>query len=403
MRRGGDTMPYKNQSWYKLAGIFLILMLAILSFAACSGGGKAITQVQAPPKYGSVTPQPLAPHNTNVITATAGTGGSISPSGIVVVQVHTNKTFSINPNDGYKITDVKVDGASVGPLNVYTFKDVFADHTISAVFDKLIKVIYTITATADANGSISPSGTVNVDEHASQVFTIKPNDGYKIGDVKIDGVSAGAVNTYTFNDIIANHTISAVFVELGPASMYDGTYTGTLKYNYRNSKSIDSLGNPIWNPWTTASFDLTLTFKTNEIDADAVTAIVTHVSCSEPGFGATGDGITPLNVSAEKASVGYLPTKPPITHSDLSIVITFQNGAVLDLWNVNASSDESSLYNNAPDAVASGTWNAYNVPSGILKNIDNPAINSYYEFQFTSWSLTRVSPPTTVWGTPPVK
>ncbi len=342
-------MLYKKYFWYKLAGILLILILTISSLAACGGGGKPITQVQAPPKYGSVTPQPLAPHNTNVITATAGTGGSISPSGTVVVQVHTDKTFSISPNDGYKITDVKVDGASAGPLNTYTFKDVFADHTISAVFDKLVKVIYTITATSGANGSISPSGTINAVEHTSQVFTIKPNDGYKIADVKVDGVSAGAVNTYTFNDITANHTISAVFAELGPMSMYDGTYTGTVKYNYRNSKSIDSLGNPIWNPWTTASFDLSLTFKTNEIDADAVTAIVTHVSCSEPGFGATGNGITPLNVSDEKASVGYLPTKPPITHSDLSIVITFPNGAVLDLWNVNASSDESTLYNNVAD------------------------------------------------------
>ena len=337
-----------------------------LLLAACGGGGKAITQVQAPPKYGSLTPQPLAPHNTNVITATAGTGGSISPSGTVVVQVHTDKTFSISPNDGYKITDVKVDGASVGPLNTYTFKDVFADHTISAVFDKLVKVIYTITATADVNGSISPSGTINADEHTSQVFTIKPNDGYKIADVKVDGVSVGAVDTYTFNDITANHTISAVFAELGPTSMYDGTYTGTLKYNYRIYKSVDSLGNPIWDPWTTASFDLTLTLKTTEIDPDAVTAIVTHVSCSEPGFGATGNGVTPLNVSDEKSSIGYLPTKPPITHSDLSIVITFPNGAVLNLWNVNASSDESTLYNNAADTVATGPWNAYNVPSGTL-------------------------------------
>jgi hypothetical protein len=396
-------MLYKNFAWYKLAVMLLTLVLVIPLLAACSGGSKAITQVQAPPKYGSSTPRPLAPHNTNVITATAGTGGSISPSGTVIVPVHTDKSLNIKPDDGYKITDVKVDGASVGPLGNYTFKDVFADHTISAVFTELVKISYTITATAGANGSISPSGTVNINQHANQVFTIKPDDGYKIADVKVDGESAGAVNTYTFNDITANHSISAVFAELGPASMYDGTYTGTLNYNFRNSKSIDSLGNPIWNPWTTASLDLTLIFKTTEIDADAVTAIVTHVSCSEPGFGATGDGVTPLNVSDEKASVGYLPTKPPITNSDLSIVITFPNGAVLDLWNVNASSDESTLYNNAPDAAASGTWNAYNVPSGIFKNIDNPATNSYYEFQFTSWSLTRVSPPTTVWGVPPVK
>jgi ABC-type transporter MlaC component len=389
----------KNLSWYKLVGILLTLVLVMSILAACSGGGKAITQVQAPPKYGSVTPQKLAPHNTNVITATAGTGGSISPSGTVIVQVHTNKTFNISPNDGYKITDVKVDGASVGPLNAYTFKDVYADHTILATFDKLVKIIYTITATAGANGSISPSGTVNVNEHTSQVFTIKPSDGYKIADVQVDGASVGAVDTYTFDDITANHTISAVFAELGPTSLYDGTYQGTLKYTYRIYKSVDALGNPIWGPWTTATLDLTLTLKTTEIDPDAVTVIVTHVICTEPGFGATGEGVTPLNVSDEESSVGYLPPEPPVTQSDFSIVITFPNGAVLDLWNVNASSDGNTLYN-ASDSVT--PWNAYNVPSGTLLYIDNPPAYAGSEFQFYDWTLTKVSSPTTVWGIPPV-
>jgi hypothetical protein len=401
-------MLHKNRSWYKLAGILLTLMLVILSFAACSGGVKVTKQVQAPPKYGTVTPQPLAPHNTNIITATAGTSGSISPSGTVVVQVHTDKTFSISPNDGYKITDVKIDSKSVGAVNSYTFKDVYADHTISAVFDKVVKVKYTIIATAGANGSISPSGAVIVDEHTSQVFAIKPNSGSQIIDVKVDGVSVGAAATYTFNDITANHSISAKFAELspttpiGPSSSYDGTYQGTLKYTYRIYKSVDSLGNPIWGQWTTATFDLSITLKTTEIDSDAVTAIVTHVSCSEPGFGATGNGIAPLNVSDKKSSIAYLPTEPPITKSDLSIVITFPNGATLNLWNVNASSDESTLYNNAPET-ATGAWNAFNVPSGTLQYIDNPPAYAGSEFQFASWTLTRVSPPTTVWGIGPIK
>jgi hypothetical protein len=407
MGRGDYNLLRKSHSWYKLAGVLLIPALVMLLLAACGGGGKVTTQVQAPPKYGSVTPNPLAPHNTNVITATAGTGGLISPSGTVVVQVHIDKTFSISPNDDYKITDVKVDGKSVGTSTTYTFKDVFADHTISATFDKLVKVKYTITATAGAGGLISPSGSIIVDEHTNQIFTIAPNNGYKIADVKVDGASVGAVATYTFSDITANHLISVMFAAFpttptGPSSSYDGTYQGTLKYTYRIYKSVDSLGNPIWGQWTTATFNLSITLKTTEIDSDAVTAIVTQVSCSEPGFGATGNGVVPLNVSDEKSSIAYLPTTPPITKSDLSIVITFPNGATLNLWNVNASADESTLYNNAPET-ATGAWNAFNVPSGTLQYIDNPPAYAGSEFQFASWTLTRVPPPTTVWGIGPIK
>lgn len=401
-------MFHKSHSWNILVGVILILILVILLLAGCGGGGKVTSQVQAPPKYSNVTPQPLAPHNTNVITASVGVGGSISPSGTVVVPVHTDQTFSISPGDGYKITDVKVDGKSVGALKTYTFKDVYADHTISAAFDKATKVKYTITTTAGAGGSISPSGSLVVDAHSSQDFTITPNDGYKIADVKVDGKSIGALGGFTINDITVNHSVSAVFAALspttpsGPSSSYDGTYQGTLKYTYRIYKSVDALGNPVWGQWTTATLNLSITLKTTDIETDVVTAIVTQVSCSEPGFEATGNGVAPLNVSDEKSSIAYLPTVPSITNSDLSITITFPNGAVLNLWNVNANADESVLYNNAPDT-ATRAWNAFNVPSGVFQYIDNPPAYSGSEFKFESWSLTRITPPNTVWGIGPVK
>jgi len=72
---------------------------------------------------------------------------------------------------------------------------------------------FTITATAGQGGTIYPSGSVSVVSGSSQTFTIKPNLGYKIKDVKVDGTSVGAVNTYTFTNITSNHTIEAVFVK----------------------------------------------------------------------------------------------------------------------------------------------------------------------------------------------
>ena len=69
----------------------------------------------------------------------------------------------------------------------------------------------TIQASANANGFISPSGNVKVREGADQTFTITPDNGYVVADVKIDGKSIGAVKTYTFEKVKGSHTIEAVF------------------------------------------------------------------------------------------------------------------------------------------------------------------------------------------------
>jgi hypothetical protein len=146
---------------------------------------------------------------TYTITATAGTGGSITPSGSVKVNYGANKTFKITPNAGYQIKDVKVDNVSKGAISTYTFTNVTTNHTISATFK--IKT-YTITATAGTGGKISPSGSVTVNHGADKTFTITPNTRYKIKDVKVDNVSKGAISTYTFTNVTANHTISAIFI-----------------------------------------------------------------------------------------------------------------------------------------------------------------------------------------------
>ena len=68
-----------------------------------------------------------------------------------------------------------------------------------------------ITATADANGTIDPSGEVAVPKGENQTFKITPNEGYHINDVLVDNVSVGAVSTYTFENVVDNHTIHATF------------------------------------------------------------------------------------------------------------------------------------------------------------------------------------------------
>ncbi|MGB8707167.1 MAG: hypothetical protein WCD72_04355, partial [Dehalococcoidia bacterium] len=72
---------------------------------------------------------------------------------------------------------------------------------------------YTITASAGANCSISPSGNVVINQGGNQTYTITPDAGYHVADVLVDGASVGAVASYNFTNVTANHTISASFTQ----------------------------------------------------------------------------------------------------------------------------------------------------------------------------------------------
>jgi len=63
----------------------------------------------------------------------------------------------------------------------------------------------------DLNGSISPTGNVSVREGRDQTFTITPDKGYVVANVKIDGRSIGAVKSYTFENVKRAHTIEVSF------------------------------------------------------------------------------------------------------------------------------------------------------------------------------------------------
>ncbi|MGC9321688.1 MAG: InlB B-repeat-containing protein, partial [Kosmotogaceae bacterium] len=82
---------------------------------------------------------------TYTITASAGTGGSINPSGSVSVEHGSSKTFIMSPSEGYGVEDVLVDGESVGPRDTYTFNNITSSHTISVSFSTLPPETYTVT------------------------------------------------------------------------------------------------------------------------------------------------------------------------------------------------------------------------------------------------------------------
>jgi len=131
-------------------------------------------------------------------------------------------SLNITADPGYLISQISIaqNGSSQAEglfhptsnnrsFNYFTENSYWASRTVSAIF---VLETFTLTASAGANGSISPAGDTVVDHGTNQTYTITPDPGYHIDDVLVDGVSVGAVSSYTFTDVQTDHTIDALFV-----------------------------------------------------------------------------------------------------------------------------------------------------------------------------------------------
>ena len=133
-------------------------------------------------------------------------------------------------NEGKGFKDCAINGTSnsfttgvVGKdCNGYKYRCIVSNSTGSVTSDSATLTViddaappsettYNITAAAGANGSISPSGSVEVKEGADQTFTITADEGYEIENLKVDGSDVSAASSYTFNNVTEAHRIEATF------------------------------------------------------------------------------------------------------------------------------------------------------------------------------------------------
>ncbi|MBU5638894.1 hypothetical protein KOM00_19395 [Geomonas sp. Red69] len=178
------------------------------------------------------------------ITASAGPNGTVDPAGALGVNAGSDQSYTITAAANFKVADVLVDGASVGPVTSYSFTNVSAGHTLSATFTP---IVYTITATAGVNGTIDPAGASSVNSGTTKAYTILADAHYRIADVQVDGVSVGAVSSYSFENITANHTIAATFTPI--------VYTVTASAGANGT--IDPVGPREVNSGTSAVYAIT--------------------------------------------------------------------------------------------------------------------------------------------------
>ena len=142
------------------------------------------------------------------VTASAGTGGTIAPSGVSLVGDGATPSYTITPATGYHVADVLVNGASVGAVTNYTFAAVHADQTIAASF--AINT-YTLTVNVSGSGSVAKSPDQATYTHGTAVqLTATATPPFTFAGWS--GDTTGATNPVTIA-MTGNKTITATFTQ----------------------------------------------------------------------------------------------------------------------------------------------------------------------------------------------
>lgn len=145
--------------------------------------------------------------NSYIVTVSANPSNGGTATGSGTYNYGQNCTVSASPNNGFAFTNWTENGTQVSTNATYSFT-VNGNRNLVANF---AQNVHTITATAGANGSISPSGAVSVANGGSQTFEMIPNSGYAVFEIYVDGNLVGSMTSFTFNNVVADHSIFVTF------------------------------------------------------------------------------------------------------------------------------------------------------------------------------------------------
>lgn len=141
-------------------------------------------------------------------------------------------TYSFAPSDACSdLITVIIDGVNLGPIASYSFNAISSIHTVNASFTPLV---YTVTASTGANGTVS--GPQRPACGSYPVYSITPDPCYRIDSLIVDGVLVAPTNLVTFPSINSNHSIYATFSRpvftVTTTATGAGTVTPTGAFNY---------------------------------------------------------------------------------------------------------------------------------------------------------------------------
>ena len=178
---------------------------------------------------------------TFTISATAGSGGSISPQGVTRVVYGSTPSYSISPNIGFIIDSITLNGNKIPNINNILLDSVKANQILSVTF-KL--QTFTISSSAGIGGTISFAGDSILNYNANMLYRITPNIGFTIDSLLIDDILQSNTTNYLFNNIASNHRIRVTFkpiqfIIIGGVNANQGTISTTRDtLNYGESIRI---------------------------------------------------------------------------------------------------------------------------------------------------------------------
>ncbi|PCJ59071.1 MAG: hypothetical protein COA79_11980, partial [Planctomycetota bacterium] len=213
---------------------------------------------------------------------------------------------------------------------------------------------FTINSSAGANGSITPSGSTIVAINASQNYTITPDSGYTIQSIIVDGASVPTASTFTFNNILSNHTIVASF-RLIPM-------THTIIASANTGGSISPNGNIIVGDGLNQSFSIT-----PEAGKEILDVLIDGTSVG-----------TPSNYTFSSVT------------SDHNISVSFKDILITHSIFVNAKSNGNATPNGSITAGASTDLTIMFTPDGGFL-IDKVMVDGVNKGAISEYKLTNIS------------
>ena len=196
-------------------------------------------------------------------------------------------------------------------VGTWTFLLQITDNTGASVNSSEAYVIvasipdFTITVTQSAHGTINP-GTISIPPGTTQTFAISPNTGYEIADVIVDGFSVGAVTSYTFVDVNADHTLTAAYFPIEYTLTINAVGSGSVakspdQTSYHYGDSVQLTANPTIG-WRFSSWNGSLTGSINPSSItingnSAVTAIFLLNQFTITASAGAGGSINPPGIT----------------------------------------------------------------------------------------------------------
>ncbi|MBF0388042.1 MAG: tandem-95 repeat protein, partial [Candidatus Omnitrophica bacterium] len=284
------------------------------------------------------------------LEASAGKGGSISPSGAITVLKGVAQYFTVTPNEGYDIGQVLVDGVTHELKgNRLTLSNVTASHVISASF---IPQDRYITASASVGGAIYPSGTVATHYGESRTFTIIPDPGYNVERVIVDNERATTIgNQYVFDNVTTAHTIQVNF----------GITPHVLTIASPVNGSITNHSDPIVNYSMTSGKVLSMSLRRGADPEQSVDIVPAGGS-----LGPLSDGTYRLKIISSLAGGALSTAEVSFTVDTISPTLTIDAPANGALVNKSTPTLEYTLSDGKPLSFELDSQEIVDIPSGSI-------------------------------------